>query len=310
MDRGEFDRKLGASEVFAGDAWSARSPRVGFVSLVGVGPGDPELLTLKAARALAEAEVVAYDELVSEEILALAPSEAERIPVGRRGGGVRHHEVDLHPSVVERARMGKRVVRLKGGDPSIFGRVGEEALVLAEAGVPFEIVPGVSAALGAAASLALPLTHRLVSSAVTFVTAHLAPRADGTPDLERFERQIADLPREGTIVFYMGLGALSHLRAALAKAGWSLETPALAVSKATTAAERAVSGKLEDLPALVEAARLEAPALVIVGQVVAVRERVEALRAASPVAAPPLRERGSAAKLFARLRRRLVKVAA
>jgi uroporphyrin-III C-methyltransferase len=309
MDRGEFDRKPGWGAALEGEAWSARSPRVGFVSLVGVGPGDPELLTLKAARALAEAEVVAYDELVSEEILALAPPEAERIPVGRRGGGVRHHEVDLHPAVVERARMGKRVVRLKGGDPSIFGRVGEEALVLAEAGVPFEIVPGVSAALGAAASLALPLTHRLVSSAVTFVTAHLAPRADGAPDLERFDRQIADLPKEGTVVFYMGLGTLPHLRTALAKAGWSLATPALAVSKATTAGERAVSGTLDELPGLVEAARLEAPALVVVGQVVAVRERVEGLRAASPVAVPP-RERGSAAKLFARLRRRLVKAAA
>jgi uroporphyrin-III C-methyltransferase len=282
---------------------------MGFVSLVGVGPGDAELLTLKAARALAEAEVVAYDELVSEEILALAPPEAERIPVGRRGGGVRHHEVDLHPCVVERARMGKRVVRLKGGDPSIFGRVGEEALVLAEAGVPFEIVPGVSAALGAAASLALPLTHRLVSSAVTFVTAHLAPRADGTPDLERFERQIADLPKEGTVVFYMGLGTLPHLRNALAKAGWSLETPALAVSKATTANERAVSGTLEALPGLVEAAKLEAPALVVVGRVVEVRSRIEALRAGTEAVAPP-RERTSPARLFARLRKKLAKVAA
>jgi len=309
MDRGEFDRRPGSGEALEGNGWSARSPRVGFVSLVGAGPGDPELLTLKAARALAEAEVVAYDELVSEEILALAPADAERVPVGRRGGGVRYHDVELHPCVVERARMGKRVVRLKGGDPSIFGRVGEEALVLAEAGVPFEIIPGVSAALGAAASLALPLTHRLVSSTVTFVAAHLVSRPDGSPDLERFERQIADLPKAGTVVFYMGLGTLPHLRVALAKAGWSLETPALAVSRATTAAERAVSGTLDELPALVEAAHLEAPALVIVGKVVAVSERVEALRAVNPVT-PAGRERGSLATFLARLRRRLVRAAA
>ncbi len=306
MDRGDFNGTRGSTTDSV--AWSAASPRRGFVSLVGVGPGDPELLTIKAVRALAEAEVVAYDELVSEEILALAPEGAERIAVGRRGGGVRYHEVDLHPVVVERARMGRRVVRLKGGDPSIFGRVGEEALVLAEAGIPFEVVPGVSAALGAAASLALPLTHRLVSSTVTFVTAHLASKEDGAPDIARFERQIADLPKEGTLVFYMGLGTLPELAAALERAGWSLETPALGVSKATTPDERHVTGTLRTLPALVAEAKLAAPALVIVGRVVSVQARIEALSEPSPVNVRRMRE--VPGRLVASLRRRLARFAA
>jgi uroporphyrin-III C-methyltransferase len=306
MDRGDFNGTRGSTTD--GLPWSAASPRKGFVSLVGVGPGDPELLTLKAVRALAEAEVVAYDELVSEEILGLAPATAERVAVGRRGGGVRHHEVELHPRVVECARMGKRVVRLKGGDPSIFGRVGEEALVLAEAGVPFEIVPGVSAALGAAASLALPLTHRLVSSTVTFVTAHLAPKADGTADIERFERQIADLPKGGTLVFYMGLGTLPQLSAALVRAGWSGATPALGVSKATTSDERHVVGTIDTLPGRVAEARLAAPALVIVGEVVSVKERIDALAAPLTPRASSVRE--APARLFASLRKRLARLAA
>jgi uroporphyrin-III C-methyltransferase len=306
MDRGDFNGARGTTSE--GLSWSAASPRQGFVSLVGVGPGDPELLTLKAVRALSEAEVVAYDELVSEEILALAPEGAERVAVGRRGGGVRHHEVDLHPVVVERARMGRRVVRLKGGDPSIFGRVGEEALVLAEAGIAFEIVPGVSAALGAAATLALPLTHRLVSSTVTFVTAHLAPKADGTADLERFRRQIADLPKGGTLVFYMGLGTLPELTAALAAAGWSLDTPALGVSKATTPEERHVTGTLRTLPALVAEEKLAAPALVIVGEVVNVQARIEAL--AEGAGESPARPKEAPARFLAGLRKRLARLAA
>jgi uroporphyrin-III C-methyltransferase len=307
MDRGEFTPK--ATWIAGEDdpSWSPRAPQLGFVSLVGAGPGDPELLTLKAARALSEADVVAYDELVSEAILSLAPARAERVPVGRRGGGVRHHEVDLHPRVVEAARMGKRVVRLKGGDPSIFGRVGEEALVLAEAGIPFEIVPGVSAALGAAASLAVPLTHRLVSSTVTFVTAHLAPKADGTADLERFNAQIADLPKQGTLVFYMGLGTLPQLRDALVRAGWSAETPAIGVSKATNPEEKHVSGTLSSLPALVTEAKLAAPAIVIVGNVCEVQTRIAALRTAEPVDASTVSRRSA---FFAGLRRRFARLAA
>ena len=263
-----------------GGEGSTSVPRaMGFVSLVGAGPGDPDLLTIRAARALAQADVVAYDELVSEAILDLAPRSALREPVGRRGGGVRHHELAMHPGVLAHARLGRRVVRLKGGDPSIFGRVGEEALALAEAGIPFEIIPGVSAALGAAASLAVPLTHRGVASTVTFAAAHLVPRADGSPDVERLERQVAALPSGGTLVLYMGLGTLPTLALALIRAGWGSGTPALAVSQATTPTERLVTGTLGTLPGLVETARLPAPALVVIGEVCEIRARIEALQA-------------------------------
>src|SRR5271165_5295135 len=153
-------------------ASGVRLIRRGKVWLVGAGPGDPELLTVRAHRLLASARVVAYDELVAPEILAIAPDDAERIPVGRRAKGCRHHEARIHPLVIERALEGKDVVRLKGGDPFVFGRGGEEAEELAAARIPFDVVPGISAALGAAASAHIPLTHREASQSVTFATAH------------------------------------------------------------------------------------------------------------------------------------------
>src|SRR5271170_928188 len=168
-----------------------RAVRRGKVWLVGAGPGDPELLTVRAYRLLTTARVLAYDELVSPAILALAPADAERIPVGRRAGGCRHHEARIHPDVVLRALEGKDVVRLKGGDPFVFGRGGEEAEELCAARVPFEVVPGISAALGAAAAAHIPLTHRECAASVTFVTAHAA---QGDPDVA------ANVPPEGTLV--------------------------------------------------------------------------------------------------------------
>ena len=157
----------------------ARPIRRGKVWLVGAGPGDPELLTLRAYRLLTNACVVAYDELVAPEILALAPADAERIAVGRRASGCRHHEARIHPLIAQRALEGHDVVRLKGGDPFVFGRGGEEAEELAAARVPFEVVPGISAALGAAAAAAIPLTHRESAASVTFVTAHAAQGQPG-----------------------------------------------------------------------------------------------------------------------------------
>ncbi len=230
----------------------------GKVWLVGAGPGDPELLTLRAARVLAEADVVAYDELVAPAILAMAPASAERIAVGRRAGGCKHHDAKIHPLVLTRALEGKTVVRLKGGDPLVFGRGAEEAEELAAARVPFEIVPGISAALGAAASTHIPLTHREVARSVTFCTAHAA---QGVVDIAR------SVPAEGTVVFYMGLGSLEATCAALIDAGRSATTPAAVVSRATTPDERTVVGTLADIARL--AARLPAPGLFIVGEVVA-----------------------------------------
>jgi len=234
----------------------------GKVWLVGAGPGDPELLTVRAHRLIANAETLAYDELVSPEILALAPAGAERIPVGRRGGGCRHHEAKIHPRVLELALEGREIIRVKGGDPYIFGRGGEEAEELHAARIPFEVVPGISAALGAAARLHVPLTHRNVSSSVTFATAHAAT-AEGEASLPSY------LPSDGTLVFYMGLGKLSDRLAELMRAGRPASTPAVAVASATLPNERAVFGTIGTLADVVQAANLEAPALVIIGEVVA-----------------------------------------
>jgi uroporphyrin-III C-methyltransferase len=236
----------------------------GKVWLVGAGPGDPELLTVRAHRLIASARIVAYDELVSPAVLALAPAHAERIPVGRRAAGCRHHEARIHPEIVVRALEGHDVVRIKGGDPMIFGRGGEEAEELAAARVPFEIVPGISAALGAAASRAIPLTHRDAASSVTFATAHAA-RDEGGAHLA------ANIPREGTVVLYMGLTRLAAICAALRATGRAGDTPAAVISRATQPDERAVVGTLDDIAERAVREGLEAPALLIVGPVVARR---------------------------------------
>ncbi len=233
----------------------------GTVWLVGAGPGDPELLTLKAARLLARAEVIAYDELVSEEILALAPPEAELIPVGRRASGLRHHEGRIHPLVILRAREGREVVRLKAGDPFIFGRGGEEAEELEAASIPFDIVPGISAALGAAASARIPLTHRECASSVTFATAHF--QDDGASPA------IAALPPEGTLVLYMGLARLAETVTALVASGRPASTPAAIVASATTPREKIVIATLDTLEEAAREENLQPPALILVGEVVA-----------------------------------------
>jgi uroporphyrin-III C-methyltransferase len=234
----------------------------GKVWLVGAGPGDPDLLTVKAHRLVSQADVLAYDELVSPEILALAPEAAERIPVGRRAQGCRHHEARIHPLVVVRALEGREVVRLKGGDPMVFGRGGEEAEELAAARVPFELVPGISAALGAAASTGIPLTHRDVASSVTFATAHAAT---GEIDLDLATHG------SGTIVFYMGLGRMEVTCASLIAGGRRSDTPAAVVSRATRPDQRVVVGTLADIAARARAEAVEAPALLLVGEVVAHR---------------------------------------
>ncbi|GAC1353332.1 MAG: hypothetical protein NVSMB1_25850 [Polyangiales bacterium] len=235
----------------------------GTVFLVGGGPGDPDLLTVKAHRLLQRAEVVAYDELISQEILALVPASAERIAVGRRANGCRHtpDSERIHPLVVARAREGKCVVRLKGGDPFIFGRGGEEAEELAAAGIPFEVVPGISAALAAAAVSGIPLTHRDAASSVTFATAHSATQ-DCDPKLA------VTIPLTGTVVLYMGLGRLAETAASIVAAGRSPNEPTAVVSSATRENQRIVTGTLSTIAAVVSAAGLEAPAVIIVGEVV------------------------------------------
>jgi uroporphyrin-III C-methyltransferase / precorrin-2 dehydrogenase / sirohydrochlorin ferrochelatase len=246
------------------DRDGVRAIQRGKVWLVGAGPGDPELLTVRAHRLITQARVVAFDELVSPAVLALIPADAERIPVGRRAGGCRHHEARIHPLIVVRALDGHEVVRLKGGDPLVFGRGGEEAEELEAARVPFEVVPGISAALGAAAGAGIPLTHRECASSVTLATAHA--RSDEGETLPA-----GAMPAEGTLVFYMGLGRIEATCSALIAAGRAADTPAAAVSRATLPDQRVVVGTLADVADRVRAAKLEAPALLIVGQVVAHR---------------------------------------
>ncbi len=234
----------------------------GQVFLVGAGPGDPELLTLKAARILAEAQAVVHDRLVSDEVLALAPPLARVIPVGK---APQHHPVPqdrINELLIELALDGLTVVRLKGGDPMIFGRGSEEAAALSAAGIPFEIVPGITAAQGAAAVTGVPLTHRGLASGVRYVTGHC--REDLPLDLDW--AGLAD--RETTLVVYMGAAAIGEIAARLMAQGLPAQLPVLAVASVTTLRERRVLTCLEDVAAEVAAQDLAGPVLFLIGNVV------------------------------------------
>jgi uroporphyrinogen III methyltransferase / synthase len=242
---------------------------IGTVYLVGAGPGDPSLLTVRAAELLRSAEVVAHDALISEAVLALIPPTAERLCVGRRGLGSSRAVDRIHPEVLARARAGKQVVRLKQGDPFIFGRGGEEAEELTAAGIPFEVVPGISAALGAAAWAGIPLTHRGISSDVTFATGHdLLTGAAGATDWGMLSRG------SGTLVLYMARRKLDENIARLIAQGRSPETPAALISRATTARQQVVTATLRELPALAARVALEEPSLLVVGAVVGLRGNI------------------------------------
>jgi uroporphyrin-III C-methyltransferase len=243
--------------------------KTGMVYLVGAGPGDPELLTLRALRLLKTVEVVAHDALISKAILNLIPKKTEKISVGHRGDGTVKPLHSIHPKVIESAQAGKSVVRLKSGDPMIFGRGGEEAIALSEAGLAFQIVPGVTAALGAASSVGIPLTHRLKSSDVTFATAHTSqgPMANLL--------DWASLPTRGTVVLYMVSHHLKENMKRLIEYGRSPDTPAAFVSGATLKTERVVIGPIKNLAKLVGPIDDEHASLVIVGEVVSVREKIK-----------------------------------
>jgi uroporphyrin-III C-methyltransferase/precorrin-2 dehydrogenase/sirohydrochlorin ferrochelatase len=240
-------------------AASSAAPRAaGEVTLVGAGPGDPELLTLKALRALQDADVILYDRLVPPAVLDLARRDAARICVGKSAGGVGSTQEEINALLIEHANQGRRVVRLKGGDPFIFGRGGEELQALAAARINFSVVPGITAASGAAAYAGIPLTHRDHAHSVTFVTGH----AEG-PDW----RALA-LPGV-TAVFYMGLGRLDHIVEKLQEHGAPGTRPAGVIVQATTANQRVITATLATIRAVSMAANLESPALLIVGDVVA-----------------------------------------
>ena len=240
----------------------------GKVILVGAGPGDPGLLTEKGSRALREAQVVVYDRLVSPAILALIPADARAIDVGKEAS---HHKVPQHhinQILLEKAQAGKRVVRLKGGDPFLFGRGGEELERLSEAGIPFEVVPGVTSALSVPAYAGIPVTHRDFCSSLHIITGHAKAGAKLTIDFEALKRT------GGTLVFLMGVTALPAICQGLLDAGMEAEMPAAVIERGTTPRQRKLISTLGALPQAAEA-KIESPAIIVVGKVCTLSEKFD-----------------------------------
>ena len=242
---------------------------VGRVYLVGAGPGDPQLLTLRGKRCLEQADVVVYDYLANPVLLEHAPERAERIYVGRRDRGAYQDQHEINHLLIGKAREGNVVVRLKGGDPFVFGRGGEEAEAVAEAGIPFEVVPGVTSAVAVPAYAGIPVTHRTLASTVAFVTGHEDP-TKGTSRMEWPRLASAD----GTLVFLMGMKNLPAIVERLTKEGKSLETPVALIRWGTRSHQRTVVGTLHDIVEKAEQAHMEPPTIIVVGQVVGLRDQL------------------------------------
>ena len=236
-------------------------PAQTLVSLVGAGPGDPELLTIRALKRLQQAQVLLYDFLVSPGIVDLAPASCERICVGKRASNHTLTQTEINQLLLDKAQQGLRVVRLKGGDPFMFGRGGEELQELARAGIACEIVPGITAALGAAASSGIPLTHRDHAQMVSFVTGH---RKQDSNNLDWLQH----LSHHSTLVIYMGLGQAPRIARELIAYGHLPATPVAAIAHATTAQQQVLISTLANIEADLQAAKLQSPALLIVGSVV------------------------------------------
>ncbi len=265
----DFLQTPGAEAAMSGDVTTAErhlfdiqaGKGTGEVYLVGAGPGDPDLLTLRALQLMQKAEVILYDNLVSPRVLDRVRRDADMEFVGKRSGYKSTNQEDINDLLVRLAKQGKRVLRLKGGDPFIFGRGGEEIQKLIDEKIPFQVVPGITAASGCAAYAGIPLTHRDLSQSVRFVTGH--PK-DGKVDLpwQEFTH-----PME-TVVFYMGLGGLATICKQLMKAGRDASTPVAIVSKGTTPEQQVLKGTLESMPGLVARTQIQTPTLIIVGEVV------------------------------------------
>jgi uroporphyrinogen III methyltransferase/synthase len=241
----------------------------GKVYLVGAGPGDPGLLTVKGLKLLARADVIVYDQLAGPELLEEARPEAEVIYVGKKAGGHTLPQGGINQLLVDKAKAGLRVVRLKGGDPFVFGRGGEEAEVLAAAGVPFEVVPGVTSAVAVPAYAGIPVTHRAYTTLVTFITGH------EDPTKEESTIPWANLGKNpGTLVFLMGVKNLAENCRRLVEAGRSGDTPAAVIQSGTLPGQRTVTGTLADIAAKARQAGIEPPAILVVGGVAALRQRL------------------------------------
>ena len=261
----EAERTLEAELTKA--AQGVNSAAIGEVYLVGAGPGDPDLLTFAAVRLMQQADVIVHDQLVPATILDLARRDADRIDVGKRGSNHTLPQGDINRLLVSLAKEGRRVVRLKGGDPYVFGRGGEEIDTLAAEGIPFRVVPGITAATGAAAYAGIPLTHRDHADACVFVTGHAK---DGKLDLDW---TMLTRPRQ-TVVVYMGLSGVEELCRQLVAHGRPASTPAALVARATQRDQQVVAGTLASLPQLAETALLDGPTLIIVGDTVGLRDRL------------------------------------
>jgi len=258
--------------------------RPGSVWLVGAGPGDPGLLTALALHALEQADAVVHDALVDRRILALVRAGASLDFAGKRGGKPSPRQPDISDRLIRLARAGKRVLRLKGGDPFTFGRGGEEALALAAAGVPFRIVPGITAGIGGLAYAGIPLTHRDTNSAVTLVTGH---NSDGTvPDGLDWQAIARGSP---VIVLYMAMKHLAAISARLIAAGRLPDEPAAIVSKATTPEQRVLVSTLAEIAGAAAAAQIEAPTIVAIGEVVRLRQALDWLGDGRALDPDPLR---------------------
>jgi uroporphyrin-III C-methyltransferase len=240
----------------------------GQVCLVGAGPGDPELLTLKAHKRLQQADVVVYDNLVGAGVLAMIPQHVERIYVGKESSNHTVPQDEITLMLVQLAQRGKKVVRLKGGDPFVFGRGGEELATIAEAGIAAEVVPGITAALGASAYTGIPLTHRDHAQSCVFVTGH---RKDGTYSLDW---PVLARPNQ-TVVIYMGVGSLAGIVDELVSHGRSPQTPVALVRNATRDDQTTVAGTLETIVEVAAAHHIQPPALIVIGEVVSLYQAAQ-----------------------------------
>ena len=274
------DRMLAGDEPAAQEAFMALLEQMssetsrGEVYLVGAGPGDPDLLTFKALRLMQQADIVFFDRLVSQPIIDLVRRDAERVYVGKKRDDHVIPQQEINRLLVEHARSGKRVLRLKGGDPFIFGRGGEEIEQLAEAGIPFQVVPGITAASGCASYAGIPLTHRDHAQSVRFVTGHLK-NGELALDWDALARP------EQTLVFYMGLVSLNVICRELVAHGMDADMPAALVESGTMNAQRVVAGTVASLPKRAEVEQIGAPSLLIIGTVVELRQRLSWFRPAS-----------------------------